>query len=271
MDVRVTLSADQKPELMALLRNLPAILSGRVPDAYGIAAGFRARIGFTLLSLIAANFNELGRGQAGADGTKWPPLTRAYLAYGRRFGKGEQKQLMRDAGLRRLGEGSRPTLTPDQDKLWRQIYSFHLRRLFMRMGDEEAKRAAAAIAWNKLKALGAKTKLEVFGNRQVQMLVDTGRLRGSLQPGTIIEHNAQADYNKPSGIGGPEQLFDVDQPELVAVGTTVRYAIYHHAAKNPRRKRRLWPEQLPDNWWKQILGSAVSGLSRIAESFKIGA
>lgn len=273
-DARVTIAADQKQELIELVRRLPGILSGRVPDEKGIAAGFRSRIGFTILSLIGPNFEELGRGQVGADGTKWPPLTRAYLAYGRRFGKGEQAQLKRDAGLTRAHRfgvaGQTGVLNKAQQKLWNQVYSHHLRRLVMRMDTNLAKAAAGGIAWNAVKAAGGKTKLEVFGNRSVQILVDTGRLRGSLQPGTLTEDRVYAQYNKPTGFGAPDQIFDVDDPVKIVVGTNVTYAAAHHDAKGKRLKwkRRLWPESFPADWWRQILGSAISGLERITDLFQ---
>ncbi len=275
-DTRVVISADQRDEIVSLVRRLPSILSGRVPDEQGIAKGFRARLGFTLLSLIAPNFEELSRGQTGADGEKWKPLSREYLAYGRRFNKGEQGQLKKQAGLdprhARYAPGDRKgLLTTDQLKLWRKTFVQHLARLQMRMDQEEAKSIAAAIAWNKVKAMGAKTKLEVYGSRQAQILVDTGRLRGSLLPGSIHENGVYAEYVAPTGIGAKEQIFDIDEPYKITVGSNVSYADCHHSAKNPRRRRRLWPAQLPDDWWGQMMGAAVSGLQRIVELFKYGA
>jgi hypothetical protein len=275
-DTRVVISVDQKDELVSLVRRLPSILSGRVPDEQGIAKGFRARLGFTLLSLIAPNFEELSRGQSGADGEKWKPLSREYLAYGRRFNKGEEGKLKKAAGVdprhARYAPGDRKgLLTTDQLKLWRKTFVQHLARLQMRMDQEEAKGIAAAIAWNKVKAMGAKTKLEVYGARQAQILVDTGRLRGSLLPGQLHENGSYAEYVTPSGLGATDQIFEADEPYKIVVGTNVKYAVYHHAAKDPRKRRRLWPRNIPDDWWGQMMGAAVSGLQRIVELFKYGA
>lgn len=265
--VHITTTRDQKPKLVELIRHLPAILSGRVSDVAGIANGFRSRIGYSILSLIAPNFNELGRGMTGADGDKWPLLSKAYLAYGRRFGKGEQAELKKQAGI---GKGhsfapgnKKGLLTADQLKLWRRTYADRLAWYTMRMPDNKAKARAAAIAWIVVKAAGAKTKLEVYGNRQVQILVDTGRLRGSLQPGWIQETGPNAEYQKPSGIGGQDQTF-TSLPGEVIVGTNVSYGEYHHEGKRVP-KRRLWPKEFPSDWWTQILGTAISGLIRISE------
>lgn len=274
-DTRYTVTVDQKEQLTRLIRRLPAMIAGKIPDESGIAEGFRNRLGFALFSLIGPNFEDLGRGGSGADGTKWPPLTKAYLAYGRRFGQGEIVSLKKAAGL---GKGHRHApgkekglLTLAQLTTWRQIYGTRLAYLSLRMSYKEASARAAAIAWATIKKQGAKTKLEVFGNRVVQVLVDTGRLRGSLQPGTLSEGSGpQGAYQKPSGLGGDEQLLDASTSGRVICGTNVKYAVYHHAAKSPKRCRRLWPQQFPTEWWNQILGTAVSGLTRIGELFLSG-
>lgn len=270
---RVTVSSDQKPELVSLLRHLPAILSGQVSDEYGIGAGFKARLGYALLSLILPNFNNLGRGQTGADGDKWAPLDPAYLAYGRRFGPGEKAELRRGAELGRAhtrGPGStKGLLTPEQLKLWRKTYSMHLARLWMHLGEDKAKSAAAGIAWNTVKKAGARTKLDVFGRRTVQILVDKGLLRGSLTPGTLVENGLGASYQKPSTNGGNNQIFETKETGKLIVGSNDKKASYHHNGKG-RRKRRLWPDKFPSDWWRQILGAAVSGLAQIGNAFRPG-
>lgn len=271
-DHYVTVTKDQKKELVSLIRKLPSILAGTVPDHKNIATGFRTRIGYTILSLIGPNFDELGRGMLGADGTKWRPLSREYLAYNRRFGPGEQAMLKKSAGL---GKGNRfapaqhkGLLTSEQLKLWRRTYARALAWLQTKEPMESAKGHAAAIAWNTVKKKGGKTMLEVYGTRQVTILRDTGVLRGSLQPGMLLETGVEATYDKPSGVGGQLQYFDTGLPHQVVVGSADRKASWHHAAKSKHRRRRLWPESFPEDWWNQILGGAISGLVRIGELFK---
>lgn len=266
-----TVSNDHRLEVVNLIRRLPGILTGRVPDEHGIAAGFRARVGYAIFSLIAPNFNDLGRGMVGADGTKWPKLSPEYLAYARRFGPGEQAMLKKTAGLgkqhRFAPAEKKGLLTTEQLKLWRRTYARALASLIMQQSEADATAHAAAIAWVVVKKAGAKTKLDVYGNREVQMLVDTGVMRGSLQPGTLVEHGAQATYDRPSGAGGPLQIFDINTPNLIIVGTTDKKAKFHHLAKHRHRKRRLWPSEFPTDWWNQILGTAISGLARIGELY----
>jgi hypothetical protein len=274
-ETTVTVSRDSKPTLVALLRRLPAILSGSVPDVYSIAQGFKLRLGYTFISLVAPNFEELGRGQAGADGDKWAPLSRAYLAYGRRFGPGEMQTLKKAAGLGRghkHGVGPHNgLLTRDQILLWKQIFGTRLGWLVKRMPIEQAKQRAAQLAWAAVKKAGGKTKLDVYGNRKVQILVDTGRLRQSLQPGQLSEaaSGPGAEYNKPNGAGGTNQELETSLAGCIVVGTNDEKAKYHHHGKGKRR-RRLWPSQFPTDWWNQILGAGIAGLVRIAELYNGG-
>jgi hypothetical protein len=267
----VTTTRDQKPALRELIRNLPGILSGRLPDVASVALGFRTRIGYAILSLIAPNFDELGRGNSGADGDKWKPLSKAYLAYGRRFGPTEQRDLRKQAGLSRQHSkapgNKKGLLTPDQLKQWRKIYADRLAWYIMRESDDKAKAHAAAVAWIIMERRGAKTKLEVFGNRTVQILVDTGRGRGSLTAGTVSDFGPGAQYQKPAVKGGMQQEFDVTNPNQTVVGTNVGYMGAHHRGNKRLPRRRLWPENFPSDWWNQILGVAISGLVRIGELF----
>jgi hypothetical protein len=255
----VITTRDQRQALSDLVRNLPAMLAGRVADAGGVAAGFRARIGFAFFSLVAPNFNELGRGMSGADGNKWRPLSPEYLAYSR-----GPKSTRRAGGLAPGGKDG--YLSKDELALWRRIYADRLAFFIMREPDREAKAHAAAIAWLELKRLGAQTKLQKLGTEKVpgvdyQMLVDRGTLRISLQYGVLSERGPDADYQPQRN-----QVFDSTPGQLV-VGTRVPYAAAHHAAKNPRRRRRLWPERFPADWWRQILGQAQGGLVKIAALF----
>lgn len=270
-DTYYTVSSDQKLPLVDLIRRLPSILSGRSPDVGGIAAGFRSRLGFKVLDLVAPNFNELGRGGVGADGDKWKPLSKAYLAYGRRFGPTEQADLRKKAGLsgktNRFAPGDKKgLLDKNQLRLWRRTYADRLAFFIMREPDNAAKAHAAAIAWIVVKKAGGKTKLDVYGNRQVQILVDTGRGAGSLQPGTLIDSGGVgASREKPSGKGAEDQVFETTVYNVI-VGTNVKYMSYHHAGRRVP-KRRLWPEHFPTDWWNGIIGSAISGLTRIGQLF----
>jgi hypothetical protein len=199
-------------------------------------------------------------------------LTRAYLAYGRRFGSGEQTKLKKAAGVGKNASlapnNQKGLLTPDQLKLWKRTFAEMYAWYVMRESDKSAKAHAAAVAWIVVKKAGGRTKLEVYGNRQVQMLVDTGRLRNSLQPGELMENGPDANYSRPTGEGGQEQEFEIAEPSRVIVGSNVEYARYHHAAKSLKRRRGLWPERFPYEWWQEILGTAIQGLVHLKDAFE---
>lgn len=217
---RVTVSRLHRPALEALLRSLPAILSGRRPDYKGIRAGFHARIGFSVLSLIALDFETLGRGGVGAGGYTWARNTPEYLAY-------------------KKGRGAKT-----RQQHYAAMYSFLVRR---GMDPEQARR-------------GTLIELGRVMVDHDQVLVDKGNLRRSLQPGTQSEGSGpDASYTPKTN----DQIFESDPTQLV-IGSRDKKAGFHHHGKG-RRKRRLWPEVFPEEWWSEILGAGVRGLIKIKE------
>lgn len=266
-ETTVTVTSDQKPQLAALLRRLPAILAGRVADEHEIAQGFRSRLGFALLGLISKNFDDLGMGKPGVDGEVWPPLTPEYLAYGR--GPDSDRHAGGYApGKNKKGSHKDGFMTKDEYALWCRTYADRLAWFIMRESDKSAKAHAAAIAWTVVKAKGARTKLHEFGEKakagtDYKMLVDRGTLRRSLQQGEKIEqgNGPGGDYFPPAN-----QVFRNENVAIV-VGSAAPTASWHHNAKSPKRRRRLWPQTFPSDWWRQILGQASGGLERIAALF----
>lgn len=233
-----------RAELNDALRRLPAILSGHEPDTLGIASGFKARLGMALLTEIKLDFITKSRGGIGRDGIKWPPLKRSTIAQ-RRTSRAEKKEL--GIGGRRV----RGLLTPSQDRRWRQIYGTRLARLRMTLDENEARARAAQIAWAVLKSEGAKTKLEVLGGRQVDILRDTGELLRSISPGV---------NTKPDG-----QILLTEIPGKIVVGTNKKP--WHHRGVPGRLPARpLWPlsGDIPDAWWEGINRAAERGIAQAA-------
>jgi hypothetical protein len=258
---RVVVTRDKKPEIEGLIRRLPAMLSGRVPDEHGIAHGFKSRLAWAFFSLVAPAFNIKGRGQTDDAGESWNPLSPSYLAYQRPV---VGRQPPKGGGLAPGGKDG--MLTPEQLRLWRRTFADRYAWFVMREPDDQAKAHAAAIAWIVVKERGGKTKIGTFGKRQpgvdYQILVDRGILRRSIMPGQLTgRRKSDADYRAPKN-----QEFDDRHTELV-IGTNVPYAKYHHHAKNPLRRRRLWPERFPAHWWRQILSVGQSGLARIGDLY----
>ena len=183
-------------------------------------------IGLQALSDIKDDFVRKARGETGEDGVKWPKLSRKYLAYGRRFGKGEQAALKRSAGLHQ-GHRHRGLLSAAQNKRWKQIFATRLARFAASMSLEAAKARAAQIAWAQLKREGAKTKLMVYGDRQHEILRDTGVLLNSLSPGRI---GGDSEYEPAEA-----QIFKLVSSGVI-VGTNVPYAAVH---QNGSKKKNI--------------------------------
>jgi hypothetical protein len=236
-------------------------LTGREPDRNGLARSVFYAIGFAALSDIQDDFITKSRGGAGADGTTWPPLSPEYLAYQRRFGPGEQAALKKAAGLgkaNRFGVGGKGgLLTKQQQKRWNKLFAGNVAQLAARKPLAEAKSIAAAMAWNTIKAEGAKTKLEVYGFRKVDILRDTGILFNSLSPG-YFDGN---EYEKPQGEGGEQQVFRALNDGIV-IGTNVPYAASHNYG-DPKRgipKRQFLPEVVPAVWQERWTGIGMQAV-----------
>lgn len=198
-------------------------VTGNAQEHLQLARSVHTAMGLAALSDIKEDFVRKARGETGEDGVKWPPLSPKTLAYGRRFGSGEQANLKRAHGL---GPGNRYApgnnmglLSASQLKTWKGIFSSRLRRLAASMPLPKAKAIAAAIAWTVLKRMGAKTKLEVYGNRQHEILRDTGVLLNSLSFGEV--EPIGGEYTPPA-----DQIFKLTGSGVI-VGTNVPYAAVH--------------------------------------------
>jgi len=141
------------------------------------------------------------RGGTDSAGIRWKPLSPRTIAY-RPLARGDA-QLYNVRNFK----STKGLLTPTQDKRWRAIYGYQLRR-----GKTPAQ--AASIAWGIVKAAGAKTKIGTLSNREVPILILTRRLERSLRPGKVI----QGQY-----IPSLEQEFEIDGNRLI-VRTTVPYS-----------------------------------------------
>lgn len=251
-------------EAARVIRALLASLTGH--DRSEAAKAVFIAMGIAALTEIHQDFIVKARGGVGADGTVWPRLSPKTLAYSRRFGPGEQAALKKAAGLgrgNRLAPGGKSGLLSAAElKQWRKLYSSMLARFATQMPLSEAKAKAAAIAWNEMKKRGAKTKLEVYGHREHEVLRDTGILANSLSVGMI----SGTDYQRPNVDGGEQQVFQLLQNGVI-VGTNVKYARAHHEGLNGLPKRPIVPAdgQIPQVWLDRILDAAMRALATAIE------
>lgn len=229
-------------ELVQTIKGFIGTLAGHGSVGAGLTSGVQLRVANGLLSEIEQAFIQKSRGEVGSDGIKWKPLTRETIAQ-RRIGPGDLAAI----GIKGPGQPKsrvRGLLTKEQDKEWRRIFAHTKAWLMAKFGmaEGEAKARAAQTAWAKLKAMGAKTKLEVLGGRQVDILRDTGELAGSFSPGVD---------DQPSGADG--QVLRTGAG-TITVGT--RKKPWHH------KTRHFWPRdgQLPEQWWNTMRRAANRGI-----------
>lgn len=232
-----------RTELKSLLRSLPSICAGKTRDHYGIGRAFRVQFGVTMLEQISKAFLVKSIGGTDELGDKWKPLAPATIAQ-RPVTAGEKKRL----GI--TGPRERGLLTPDQNKLWKAIFASKLAKLATMLPYGEAKALAAKSAWGILKSKGALTKLAVLGNRQVTMLIVTGKLFKSLYPGYFLFGQSQ-NY-----VPGTDQVFRVDRPGIIELGSKVKYANHQHAM------RPLWPDVRKQGPW--LSKAASDGMDLVA-------
>lgn len=239
---RVTFNGTAR-QVAQIIGRLPLVFSGKAPDVHGVARSLQLRVGVAALSQVRQAFLQKADGKTGSDGIKWPPLKPETIAR-RRTTRAERKAL----GLRNT---RRPSLTPEQDARWRAIFRVHLTLGLRDLPLPEAKARAAAIAWRRLLDSGAKTKKQLLGNRKVEILRDTGQLFNSLSPGV---------EDRPSG--APGQIFIVDVPGTVIVGTNVKP--WHHAGGPRLPARPFWPSdgKIPAAWWPAIKRAAERGIMK---------
>jgi hypothetical protein len=202
-----------------------------------IADAMMTRVGLTILGRIRTAFVVKARGGTDEAGESWKPLSPKTIAY--------SKTRQRGRGGRTRTEKGRPVrpsqaLDNKQQARWWEVYR---RQLAIYKGD---KRHAAAVAWLVLKREGAKTLLDKYGHRQVEILRDTGLLLNSLSPGVMSN----------------ESVFRIGNGEII-VGTNRKGARgHHHGIPGRLPQRRLWPapDKWPAPWWADIRDQVKQGM-----------
>lgn len=208
-------------------------------DQTGLLEGFKLRLGTACL----ANFHEAylvkAKGGTDAAGIAWKRLSERYVAYGRRHPGLNDKRKQAAAE----GRPGRPLLSRDMDTLWRRVFSEKWAQ-FEAAGEANPRGHAAAYAWLVVKSMGGQTILATYGNAQVEIGRDTGRLLNSLAPAIS---------------GGSQEQILRGEPGAVLVGTNRPGAKYFHA------KRPIWPAEgqpFPQAWREDLDDVSTSFFSQ---------
>lgn len=235
---RIRTSRIPRHRVHEIVANIGKYTSGRLPDIYGIGRAFKLHMIHGMYVRIARSFDIKSWGGTDDLGMRWRPLKKSTIAY-----RPATRAEYRRAGVRK---GSRGILTEDQNRQWKAIFWHFFTKLQFKLGDAKAKARAAKIAWAIMKSRGAKTMLEVFGNRRVPIHKVTLRLRNSLEPGRLGPLSYAAPAEQVVGLrrGGIE------------IGSKVPYAKWVH------KRRKLWSEgRRLGKWMSQASADATAGIT----------
>ena len=201
-----------KDKVTELLKQIPGIVKGEQKDRYGLHNKFWSAVAHSMFTSLSEAFEAKSQGGQDELGNTWEDIDPRTKAYSRPIRRGDltARQARANKNPNLLG-----ILTPNQYKQWRKIFGSIYHSEKNKIGEEEAKKLAGQIAWAKLKRMGAQTKIDVLGNRDVLILRDTDRLFRSFLPGKLTT-NTYRRYNK-------DQVFVVRKGD-VEIGTKVEYA-----------------------------------------------
>jgi hypothetical protein len=243
--------------VLTIIRKAIDAVTGQGPQSAPVRA-LQVRVGLTVLNKIREAFIQKAQGGADDSGLTWPPLSPFTIAYKRRHReigrRGQVTNRWLPRSSQRASYAPSYALTPQQrDQWWRLYYN----GLHKGMGRSHS----AAAAWLIVKADGARTLMDLYGNAQVEILRDTGALLRSLTPGGVPDGEATSPPRTRL------QIFRLERGQIV-LGTERPWAETHHQGVPGRiPQRRLWPEPSawPAAWWKGILEQAALGFIKVVE------
>lgn len=225
----------------AVIREIVRTLPRETVGGSTTAGSIMARCGTVLLGRIRRAFIVKARGGTDEAGDRWAPLKPQTIAYSKTRSRGRGGRLQIE---RRRGARPSQALDSRQSERWWDLYRQGL-RIF-----NNDKASAAKRAWAILKREGARTLLDKYGHRQVEILRDTGLLLNSLSP----------------GVSTIDQVFRIYRGEVI-IGTNRKGASAHHnGVRGKLPKRRLWPppNKWPSAWWQDLADEVQQGMVEVA-------
>lgn len=195
--------------------------------------------------LVYTGFLTKSKGGTDLTKVKWKPLKRETIAY-----RPNKKGLSAVMSKRNKERGqTKGLLTVQQTAIWRGIYSSNFGRLAATIGEGPARAQAAQIAWGIIKSkYGGKTKLSELGNRDVPILIRSGRLLESFKPGKMSNNR----YYPLK-----DQIYELKGGRL-RLGTEVPYA------EKQNKERLLWGDA------SQVISEALAiAQKRLVKELKL--
>lgn len=239
-----------RAELSEKLAEVLSAIVGRGQDVSGVGQGFSTAIGVAALGDIVEAYKVKARGGEDAMGIRWPPLSPETIAR-RRVSRQTLQQYPRIA---------------ERERIRQRAYKQRLRELSAGMPIEQAKREAKWYAGVTATRLTGEKRVDVLGDRDVEILIDTGVMLNSL---TVGVWDGDQGYSPPSKEGGENQIFDA-VPGMVTLGTRDRKFNTHNYGSASRNipRRQVFPDdasEIPDSWWGNWRFAAMGYLTRKLE------
>lgn len=229
-------------DLAEMVSAVVDVAAGVNPVRTALVTGFLIRCSNALLSQIQQDFITKSRGGTGRDGIWWEPLKPSTIAR-RRLGKGDQK-LISDKARNKA-------LTPEQIKANNKAIRQRTAQYIARGMDRDKAREMA----KRVTLRGqVPTKTSILGGRNVQILIDTGVMFGTLEPGYL---------DQPSGVH--DQLLETEPGRLAVGSKSNKFLFNHFGTKRGLPARPSWPldGDLPMEWWDPVLQAGQRGLQLI--------
>jgi len=258
-----------------VINAIPLEISGAKPDREGLARDVKSRVAWTMFQHISQAFDDKSRGGADESGLRWKRNSPKYLAYQKGRARAmRMRSDMRPKTWENGGAGYRTNrrkhLNSTQFRLWKKVYNKNLAILNAtgsRWSATRNKADAANAAWAAMRKAGADSLIKRYGtNNADQILVDTGILRRSLEPGNLASRirGTYSEYKKPTA----DQIF-TSRKGWFLIGTRAKTAAYHHfgtgnyyVGGRGAIRRRLWPlmSRWPSRWWDEACSQAADGI-----------
>lgn len=228
-----------RQQCVDLIRQLKDAMTGKTSKNQDLVRGILMSMGIQILSDVKADFIRKARHGRGEDGVEWPPLAASTVAGRRKGPKHHNKNA--ETKLRKK-------LT---DKYYRQFY----KRYSISLGDQEAKTAARRQAETKATRETGKSKVDLYGDDEHEILVDTGVLINSLSPGSVSK---TGEYTSPS----EHQEWDI-KPNGFSVTTNVPYTGIQQngSKKHSIPARRFIPRTLPEIWRQRLVEATATAIA----------
>lgn len=245
-----------KADVMNMMRTLPSICAGDVPQYARFATALAARVGNAFLANVKRSYVEKSESGGGFDDTRWSPNAVATVKrkvekhLGNLRGKAQRNQAFKQRYQEFL------LLVSETKRSLRDAYVNSTDKDIRKQQVKALDRAVRAAVGDFAHVMRRETGFDTVRPFQLTgILRDTNRMFNSLSAGVADQPYA--------GLDAEFQIF-TPEPGIITVGTNVIYASTHQHGDAERNipARPFFPEpgKIPELWWEDIFDAARSAL-----------